>query len=142
MSDKLTMKEAEALAKQKGYDFRSAIGLLKWLFEGRVVRTINGEPPDRNGDARLDALDVDLDSLTDSEVARILGGWAAGELDGNWNARAADKLAIARLIALTGDVAGDAYFDGSQDIQIGTAVDCLSTLEIDALMESAMAIGG
>ena len=87
-------------------------------------------------------IDIDVDSLTDSEVARLLGGWADGELDENWNARAADKLAIARLIALTGDVAGDAYFDGSQDIQIGTVVDTLSTTEIDALMASSMAIGG
>lgn len=103
---------------------------LQYFYDKIKIGLVNGE------------IDLDVDSLTDAEVVRILGGWAAGELDGNWNARAADKLAIARLIALTGDVAGDAYFDGSQDIQIGTTVDCLSTLEIDALMESAMAIGG
>ena len=103
---------------------------LKYFYEKIRTGLVSGE------------IDIDVDSLSDSEVARILGGWASGELDDSWNARAANKLAVARLIALTGDVAGGAYFDGSQDIQIGTVVDCMSTLEIDALMESAMAIGG
>lgn len=92
--------------------------------------------------ADLSDLDVDIDALSDPEVRRILGGWAEGELDDGWNARAADKLATARQIALSGDVSGDAMFDGSKDIVIGTAVECLTTTEIDDLMAQSMAIGG
>lgn len=136
------MKEAERRDETKRFGMQSAAGLLKWLFEGRVVRTINGAPPDKNGDARVAGADVDVSTLSDPEVRRILGGWEEGELDDGWNARAANKLATARQIALSGDVSGDAMFDGSEDVVIGTAVECLTTTEIDDLMAQSMAIGG
>ena len=57
-------------------------------------------------------------------------------------ADSARKLETPRQIALAGDVDGDAMFDGSENITIGTSVDCLTTTEIDAIMQTAMAIGG
>lgn len=57
-------------------------------------------------------------------------------------AETAERLKTPRKIEVAGDVVGDSLFDGSEDIIIGTAVECMTTLEIDALMESAMALGG
>lgn len=58
------------------------------------------------------------------------------------HAETAERLATPRKIAVAGDVIGDSYFDGSEDVVIGTAVECLSTIEIDDLIASAMSIGG
>lgn len=58
------------------------------------------------------------------------------------HAETAERLETPRKIAVAGDVIGDTYFDGSEDVIIGTAVECLSTMEMDALIESAMMLGG
>ncbi|MCI6378709.1 MAG: hypothetical protein MR842_13290 [Clostridiales bacterium] len=50
-------------------------------------------------------------------------------------AGSADRLATARQIALFGDVAGGAAFDGSRDVSIRTAVAVLTNEELEAMLK-------
>lgn len=127
----MTMKEAEARNESKQFGFTSAIGLIKWLFEGRVVRTVNGQPPDIHGNAIAGA---DPDEMTVPEVDVILGDWDEGDLDEGWNARMANQLAHARTIAITGEASGQTSFDGSQDVAIYTHIDALTNTELEAML--------
>ena len=76
-------------------------------------------------------------TLTDTEVARILGGWDEDELDENWNAKAADKLSTPRTIAIaspSGSVTGSVSFDGTEDVTIEVEHAYMTNEEIQAML--------
>lgn len=50
-------------------------------------------------------------------------------------ADSADRLTFARNISLSGDVSGDADFDGTDDITIDSSVSAISNTELEALFK-------